>query len=258
MNILITAGGTSEPIDHVRSITNHATGSLGTYLVSEIEQQIPNAEIFYIYGPNALLPTPSNQTNIHYYPITTAQDLLSCTKQLCADYNFFAIIHSMAVSDYYVDQYISQEQLIQQLYQSLDNLTTLNELNNQTTFSNWITQSLNQIQPENSKKISSKSPTLWLKMQQNPKIIHYFKKWQPNTHLIGFKLLVDVLEKDLYDIAQTTLQHNQCTLVCANDLTHIQQDRHQALIINDQGIIAKVHNKQEIAKTLITYLAQLS
>ncbi|WP_368262236.1 phosphopantothenoylcysteine decarboxylase domain-containing protein, partial [Enterococcus gallinarum] len=29
MRILITAGGTSEKIDSVRSITNHSTGSLG-------------------------------------------------------------------------------------------------------------------------------------------------------------------------------------------------------------------------------------
>ena len=29
MDVLVTAGGTSEPIDNVRSITNHSSGGLG-------------------------------------------------------------------------------------------------------------------------------------------------------------------------------------------------------------------------------------
>ena len=32
MKILITSGGTTEKIDSVRGITNHATGSLGKYI----------------------------------------------------------------------------------------------------------------------------------------------------------------------------------------------------------------------------------
>ena len=36
MRILITAGGTSEKIDSVRSITNHSTGSLGKAIAEEL------------------------------------------------------------------------------------------------------------------------------------------------------------------------------------------------------------------------------
>ncbi|MBK8156162.1 MAG: hypothetical protein IPK55_09075 [Streptococcus sp.] len=32
MKILITSGGTTEKIDSVRGITNHATGTLGKYI----------------------------------------------------------------------------------------------------------------------------------------------------------------------------------------------------------------------------------
>ncbi|HBC90535.1 MAG TPA: phosphopantothenate--cysteine ligase, partial [Lactococcus sp.] len=35
MKILITAGGTTEPIDTVRGITNFATGSLGKFTAEE-------------------------------------------------------------------------------------------------------------------------------------------------------------------------------------------------------------------------------
>ena len=37
MNILITAGGTSEKIDDVRHLTNHATGSLGREIATPDE-----------------------------------------------------------------------------------------------------------------------------------------------------------------------------------------------------------------------------
>lgn len=35
MRVLITAGGTSEKIDNVRSITNHSTGRLGCLIAEK-------------------------------------------------------------------------------------------------------------------------------------------------------------------------------------------------------------------------------
>ena len=36
LNIVITAGGTSEPIDNVRKITNSSTGKLGAVIAEEL------------------------------------------------------------------------------------------------------------------------------------------------------------------------------------------------------------------------------
>ena len=45
MKTLITSGGTTEKIDSVRGITNHATGSLGKYIAKFLKGHIEIAEI---------------------------------------------------------------------------------------------------------------------------------------------------------------------------------------------------------------------
>lgn len=42
MKILITAGGTSEPIDDVRKITNRSTGKLGLAIGERLLREYPD------------------------------------------------------------------------------------------------------------------------------------------------------------------------------------------------------------------------
>ena len=50
MNILITAGGTTETIDGVRSITNTGTGRLGSLIADEFEKSPMINNIYYYKG----------------------------------------------------------------------------------------------------------------------------------------------------------------------------------------------------------------
>lgn len=58
MNIIITAGGTTERIDAVRKITNTGTGKLGSLTAEEfIKQGGSNIEkIFYICEKGTIVP----------------------------------------------------------------------------------------------------------------------------------------------------------------------------------------------------------
>jgi len=92
--IIITSGGTAEPIDHVRSITNRSTGRLGSLIAQRFCDA--GAWVEYVHGPGAAVPDGA-----FLRPVQTADDLQAALRALCAQ-RVDAMIHGMAVSDYRV------------------------------------------------------------------------------------------------------------------------------------------------------------
>ena len=94
MKILITSGGTSEKIDQVRSITNHASGNLGKII----------AELFLQKGHQVTLVTtksavkPQAQAGLDINIVTDVASLAETLEPLVKTHQ--VLIHSMAVSDY--------------------------------------------------------------------------------------------------------------------------------------------------------------
>ena len=67
---------------------------------------------------------------------------------------------------------------------------------------------------------------------------------QPQTVLVGFKLLVNVSQEELVQVAQAALVKNRCDFVLANDLMNVHETEHEGLLINETGIVKKlVQNK---------------
>ena len=56
MKIVITAGGTSERIDDVRTITNSSTGSLGFAIGTAFAASDEIEKIYYLHGKRAVWP----------------------------------------------------------------------------------------------------------------------------------------------------------------------------------------------------------
>ncbi|MDM5144320.1 Coenzyme A biosynthesis bifunctional protein CoaBC [Lactococcus lactis] len=94
MKVLITSGGTTEPIDNVRGISNFATGSLGKVTA----ENFLNAghEVYLLAGLQAVLP--ENAALLTHIPIEGTHDLYEQMKNLVSKMD--VVIHSMAVSDY--------------------------------------------------------------------------------------------------------------------------------------------------------------
>ena len=99
-------------------------------------------------------------------------------------------------------------------------------------------------------KISSKDDVQVLFLKKNPKIISLVKEWNPNIHLIGFKLLVDVSQEHLIRIARESLEKNQADLIVANDLTQINGEQHKAYLV-EKNNFQTATSKQEIADFLV-------
>ena len=90
--VLITAGPTQEPLDPVRYLTNHATGTMG-YALAAAARRI-GAETTLVTGPTALVPP----AGVHVTHVTTAADMFDAvrTSAPAAD----LIIMAAAVADF--------------------------------------------------------------------------------------------------------------------------------------------------------------
>jgi phosphopantothenate--cysteine ligase len=244
MNILITAGGTSEKIDQVRSITNHSTGRLGKN-IAEALCKYPSMTIDYVTTPTAV--TPESRENIHFHFIESTQDLFDTLKHLTTEKNYDGIIHSMAVSDFTPAFSLSEEQLEKSIMQTPLTATLLPQ---------WLEQ--NSEHPMNDEKISSDTQHLLIALKKTPKIISYLRKWQPKAKIIGFKLLVDVPKAHLIEVAKKSLQKNKVDYIFANDLTQIKGERHHGYLLAEDGTIKEAKTKKEIAKLLTSVIIEPS
>ncbi len=96
IQVLITAGGTSEPIDDIRVITNKSTGKTASILADHLVES--GLEITFLHSENAL--KPRNPTNLVSF--STFADLRQKLKTELQKTSYDWIIHAAAVSDYSV------------------------------------------------------------------------------------------------------------------------------------------------------------
>lgn len=250
--IIITAGGTSEPIDNVRKITNSSTGKLGSLICNELLNKDSDSTIYYIHSKNAILPEYNNR--IKFIPIETTKDLENTIKNLLSTEKFDIFIHSMAVSDYTTNAIFSIENLIETI---LENKDYYNDVNNYS-LSEKTTTLIEKLKSEynllNNNKISSNHKNLLISLKPTNKIISMIKEYNPHIFLVGFKLLDNVLENDLFDVGFNLLRKNKCNLVLANDLSLIRNNNHTGLIIYPEKKYDKIIGKDNIASSLVNII----
>ncbi|MCB0393923.1 MAG: bifunctional phosphopantothenoylcysteine decarboxylase/phosphopantothenate--cysteine ligase CoaBC, partial [Bdellovibrionales bacterium] len=95
MRVLITAGGTSEPIDGVRYITNFSTGKTGASIADEFS--VSQHDVVYLHARSAELPKSFNVIRKSFF---TYQDLKSLLEKELKNHSYDLVIHAAAVSDY--------------------------------------------------------------------------------------------------------------------------------------------------------------
>jgi phosphopantothenate-cysteine ligase len=221
MKIIITAGGTSERIDDVRTITNSSTGRLG-YAIGKafVEKYGDELErIYYLHGTRAAYVEHEKVTPIMIGGVLDLQDELT---KLLTEEKIDAVVHAMAVSDYIVNE-----------------VTTLDKIRGVEDPENAADLSGN--------KISSDIDDLVIHMKKSPKVINCIKKVSPETTLVGFKLLSGVPHEELIDVGYHLMQKNSCDFVLANDLQEIGKDFHKGYLIHPDKSYDTMQNNEEIA-----------
>ena len=224
MNILITSGGTSEKIDRVRSITNHSTGQLGKIIAETFLDK--SDQVTLVTTPKAV--RPAAHPNLTIVQIENVAELLESLEPLVHTHD--VLIHAMAVSDY-TPVYMTGLEAV--------------------AASSDMTEFLNKTNSES--KISSQDDVQVLFLKKTSKIISLVKKWKPDIRLIGFKLLVDVSNEELLEIARASLIKNQAEIIVANDLTEISNQEHKAYLVGNDTV-TQAQSKEEIAQLLYLHI----
>lgn len=236
INILITAGGTSEPIDRVRNISNTGTGRLGSLIADRLALEASVDKIFYVCAHHSVHPSSDRITCIE---IRTVADLQTAVTNIAASFPIDAVIHSMAVSDYRVRSITTPENLAK-LSQNDSSRSSYTE----DDILNAIVSSDIRADTE---KLSSQIRSPLILLEQTPKILPLIRELLPKAVIIGFKLLSQVSESELLDTAYRLLVKNGCDFVLANDFSQINGDHHEAYLMDSAKNIQTFQTKQEIA-----------
>lgn len=97
LRVLVTAGGTAEPVDGVRVLTNTSTGATGAGIATHLARRGHEVVLLRAQGALAADGPCREETFV------TFADLAAALGRLLGTGRFDAVIHAAAVSDYSVD-----------------------------------------------------------------------------------------------------------------------------------------------------------
>lgn len=250
LNIAITAGGTSENIDGVRKITNVSTGSLGWHCLEAVldyfqSKNRSDFRVYYILTETAFRKelSENQQSFVEFIPVTDAESVYQAVNELTSSISIDFFIHSMAISDFTFAYAANVYELAREIsswhtHDGSDEIAVREVLENPMTKYNV------------NEKISSED-NLVMGLKRTKKVIPIIKQNNPNTFLVGFKLLKDVSESELVNVANQLAEKNGCDMVFANDMAQISGSSHSGILIKNGEIIARPRDKKEIAETIV-------
>ena len=106
LRVLVTAGGTAEPVDGVRVLTNTSTGATGAGIATQLARA--GHEVVLLRARSALpADGPCREETF-----VTFAELDAALRRLLGTGRFEAVIHAAAVSDYGVDSIVSADGVV--------------------------------------------------------------------------------------------------------------------------------------------------
>ncbi len=206
MRILVTAGGTREPIDDVRVVANSSTGRLGAHVVDAARQA--GHEVILLHGQGAVQPRLPGESH-EFGPSAQLGALLEQHVPGCD-----AVVHAAAVSDY-VPERIGG-------------------------------------------KLSSDASELVLRLRRAPKLIDGLRRLAPAAVLVGFKLTSDPSEAERLTLAERLLRRASLDLVVVNDISHVGERDHEAVLLGPEGVVCRARGKAGVAAAIVERLVPSS
>ncbi len=214
MNIVITAGGTSEKIDQVRSITNTSTGKTATS-IAEFLMKNGYRNIYFIHG-SKLNPLAQAKENIAF---TTSDDLETILKNILGSTRIDIVIHAAAVSDFTVDKVVINGELFEA--SSINKISSLDDVE--------------------------------LVLKKRSKIIDSIKSFAKHGTplVIGFKLTnTKEIEDQMEQVLKLSLNEN-VDFVVHNDLHNITPTLHKSQIYFKDQMISTGETKEHLNKNIL-------
>jgi len=216
MKILVTAGGTEEPVDGVRRLTNTSTGATGGVLARHFADC--GAEVLLLHAERASL----SAIEVERDTFVTFADLEVALRRHLGGRDWDAIVHLAAVSDYSVASVEVDGRLI--AHGDRGKIGTGREV--------------------------------VIRLAPKPKLIDALNTWSRNPliQVVGFKLTDEPDPAKRAASVRALLARGTTDLVVHNDLSEIEGEHHQAEIWTPDGPIARTNTKTELARALFELL----
>ena len=180
MRCLVTAGPTVEPLDSVRRLTNHSTGTLGTDLANHLA--CAGHDVLLLRSRTATAAPPLHAVTTEAF--ATAGDLLE-RFQAHATQEPVAIFHAAAVGDFQVGTVFRRE-------------------------------ADGGLVPVHSGKHSTRDGVLLAELRPTPKILAQLRDLYPKAWITGWKYEVDGTRDEVLARARAQLQSCRSDAVVAN------------------------------------------
>lgn len=203
IKILVTAGGTQEPIDTVRVISNLSSGRTGIVLAEQMTQMGFDVTLLQSHASAKSEHVTHRDTFISFATLDEKM------KHYLSSESFTHVIHAAAVSDYSVDHL---------------------EANGQT------------FRPFEVKKVSSDTEKMSIHLKRNHKIVDRLKEYSKNKDLkvIAFKLTSHADAEQKARAVEKLFTNSHADYVVHNDLSEIDIVKriHKFTLFNHQGSVA--------------------
>lgn len=251
MHIVITAGGTEESLDGVRKITNISSGSLGWHCLEAVlsymrKNNRTDFVVHYIKAPRAVTKELSAEDarRVDFVNVTNTQSVFESIDTLMSEVSIDVFIHAMAISDFSYSYSVSIAALAEELY--------LNFVGNSDITIDDIEDILTKpkYRHDADEKISS-SEEIIMGFETTPKVISLIKKKNPNTFLVGFKLVKHNNDNNLIKQAEKLRLNNDCDAVFANEASQLSEEGHAGLLLLKGEIVARPVGKKQIAEAIV-------
>lgn len=219
MKVLITAGGTAEPIDGVRRIANSSTGTTGGAIARAFEAR--GHDVVLIHAADA----PVAGIDVDREVFVTFADLEKALRRRLGENRFDAVIHLAAVSDYSVAS---------------------------------VEVDGRQYKGGRDGKIAS-GHHVTIHLSPTPKLLDRLRSWSKNEtiQIVGFKLTSEPDPGKRAHHVERLIVRSGSDLIVHNDVSGITDDRHAAEVWTRDGPFVRTSTKTELAETLLGLLEQL-
>jgi phosphopantothenoylcysteine synthetase/decarboxylase len=105
-------------------------------------------------------------------------------------------------------------------------------------------------------KLDSSAPELLLRLVPNPKLVDEVKSLDPEIVLVAFKLTANLTREAMLRSAQALRRRSEAELVVANDLATLTVERHPALLLDAEGVLAEAETPEALAGPLLAQLTR--
>lgn len=213
--VLITAGGTRETIDGVRTLTNMSTGKTGAELADFLHER--GFQVLLLTSRFAILP----KSDVKVDTYESFREIYNSLKALGKSHEFDMILHSAAISDY-----------------SIEHIKTPD----------------GDVIP-NQGKISSEYDNISIQLKRNEKILPRLKDlFSKEPLVVGFKLTSTESKQDQAKAIFGLFTEKAVDYVVHNDLNDINQGKRKFLITSKEGRQDDFQNTAELGQYIAKLL----